>query len=447
MVLSENTVVNSPLRGDLPVESPPSAPALPVLTGNFIWTLAGNLIYALCQWLVLVSFAKLGSAEMVGQYALGLAITAPVFQFCGLQLRAVQVTDARNRYTFSEFAGMRLMTTAAGMVLVVALAFSDRHRAQTALVVVLVGVCKAIESVSDLCMGLFQKNERMDRVATSLILKGVVSVVAVSIALRLAGGAAAAAGMLVIAWALACAGYDLRQAVATLGGHFRAVLPRINKKVARHLFVLTLPLGFVMMLMSLNANLPRYFLARYSGEASVGVFSALMYCIVAGGMVMGALGQAASPRLAKFYCADDLWGFCVLTAKLAAFGAATGIAGLVAVKIAGVWILTILYRPEYALHADAFFWLMAAGAIMNVSGILGVAVTAMQAFRQQVWIHIGCAATGLGASFLLVPSMGILGAAFSVLILSVVGLVGFALLLGFMVANHKVVSPLLAVSR
>src|SRR5580692_299201 len=87
-------------------DTPPTLVARPILTGNFLWTLAGNLIYALCQWGILVSFAKLGNAEMLGQYALGLAIAAPVFQFCGLNLRAVQVTDARNRYTFGEFAGM-----------------------------------------------------------------------------------------------------------------------------------------------------------------------------------------------------------------------------------------------------------------------------------------------------------------------------------------------------
>ena len=49
---------------------------------------------------------------------------------------------------------------------------------------------------------------------------------------------------------------------------------------------------------------------------------------------------------------------------------------------------------------------------------------------------------------LLAPSMGIFGAAFSVLILATAGLVGFAIQLGFMVAADKrVASPLLAISR
>lgn len=421
--------------------------ARPVLTCNFLWTLAGNLIYALCQWGILVSFAKLGNVEMVGQYALALAIAAPVFQFSGLQLRAVQVTDARNRYTFGELAGMRLVTTAAGLIVVMALALWGRNPGQTALVVVLIGLSKAIESLSDICQGLFQKNERMDRVAKSLILKGGLSVLVVAIALRFSAGAVAACALLAIAWILAWIGYDLRTAVKQLAGSPRALFPNIDRSAFQHLFVLTLPLGFVMMLLSLNSNLPRYFLANYSGEAAVGVFSALMYCIVAGNMVMGALGQAASPRLAKLHCDGDLRAFSMLLAGLVAFAAATGIIGLIAVKVAGTQILTLLYRPEYALHVKDFFWLMAAGAIMNISSVLGVAMTAMQGFRQQAWIHLGCFATGLVASFLLVPSMGISGAAFSVLIIATAGLIGYALQLASMLAEGKAASPLLATSR
>jgi O-antigen/teichoic acid export membrane protein len=202
-----------------------------------------------------------------------------------------------------------------------------------------------------------------------------------------------------------------------------------------------------MLVLSLNSNLPRYFLAKYSGEASVGVFSALTYGIVAGNMVMGALGQAASPRLARLHYDGDRRAFCGLVMKLAAFGGLTGLAGLVVVQVAGARILTMLYRPEYALHVKAFFWLMAAGAIMNISGVLGVAMTAMQGFRQQAWIHLACLAIGLAAAFALVPSMGILGAAFSVLILALAGLIGFAVKLVLMLADDTVAVPRLAISR
>ena len=57
------------------------------LRSNFAWVLAGNLVYAACQWGMIVALAKLGSSYMVGQFSLGLAIATPVLMFTNLHLR------------------------------------------------------------------------------------------------------------------------------------------------------------------------------------------------------------------------------------------------------------------------------------------------------------------------------------------------------------------------
>ena len=54
-----------------------------------------------------------------------------------------------------------------------------------------------------------------------------------------------------------------------------------------------LPLTLAGLLISLNTNLPRYFIEIHLGEASLGIFSAMAYLIVAGGMLITSLGQAA----------------------------------------------------------------------------------------------------------------------------------------------------------
>jgi len=70
---------------------------------NFLWTLAGNVIYATCQWGILVVLAKLGTPQMVGEFALALAVTAPILIGAGLSLRSVQATDALREYKFRDY--------------------------------------------------------------------------------------------------------------------------------------------------------------------------------------------------------------------------------------------------------------------------------------------------------------------------------------------------------
>ena len=73
------------------------------LRSNFAWVLTGNVVYAICQWGVIVALAKLGSSFMIGQFSLGLAISTPVLMFTNLHLRAVQATDARRLSSFGEY--------------------------------------------------------------------------------------------------------------------------------------------------------------------------------------------------------------------------------------------------------------------------------------------------------------------------------------------------------
>src|SRR5690242_13021708 len=51
---------------------------------NFAWALSGNVVYAACQWGMVIALAKLGNSFMVGQFSLGLALAAPVMMFTNL---------------------------------------------------------------------------------------------------------------------------------------------------------------------------------------------------------------------------------------------------------------------------------------------------------------------------------------------------------------------------
>jgi len=56
---------------------------------NLVSTVAGNIVFSASQFLITVVLARMGNISMVGQYALGLACSVPIFAFTGLQMRAV----------------------------------------------------------------------------------------------------------------------------------------------------------------------------------------------------------------------------------------------------------------------------------------------------------------------------------------------------------------------
>src|ERR1700730_3851088 len=86
------------------------------LRTNFLWNAAGSGIFAASQWGIIVVFAKLGSAAVVGQLVYGLALTTPLFVIAGLALRSIQATDAGNRHTLGQYLGLRALTTVAAII-------------------------------------------------------------------------------------------------------------------------------------------------------------------------------------------------------------------------------------------------------------------------------------------------------------------------------------------
>jgi len=392
---------------------------------------------------MLVILAKLGSPIMVGQFALGLAVTAPIIMFAILQLRAVQATDAKHEYLFGDYLGLRLIAIALALFVIVAISFFSGYREDTMLVILVIGVAKAFESTSDIFFGLLQQHERMDRIAKSMMLKGFLSLLALGIGVYLTRSTLWGVIGLAVIWALILIYYDLKSGAlilrlsqitnpsANIKIDDSTLSPRWDKAKLRKLALLALPLGFVMLLISLNVNIPRYFIEHYLGERQLGIFAAISYLMVAGTTIVSALGQSASPRLAKYYASGNHTAFRDLLVKLVAIAMLLGLAGLLVVIFAGRELLTLLYRPEYAKHVDIFLWAMVAAGISYITSFLGYGMTAARYFKVQMPLFTVVILVLIIACFWLIPAYGLLGAAMALTIAAIAQMLGSLVILAY----------------
>jgi len=382
---------------------------------------------------MLVVLAKLGSPEMVGQFALGLAITVPILSFATLKTRLVQATDARREYLFGDYFGLRLITTAMALLVIAGIVLVSGYRRETALVVLAIGIAKTFESISDVFYGLLQQRERMDRVAKSLLLRGPLSLVALSIGTYLTGSVLWGAVGLAFVWALVLLGYDIPSGVLILkpvsqpGGPVpgerdqKAIpRPRWEMRTLARLAWLALPLGIVVTLDSLRTNIPRYFIAQYMGEYELGIFAPMAYLKKVGLIVVIALGLSVTPRLAKYYAAGNSSPFRTLLLKLLGISVMLGGAGVLVALVVGREIMTLLYQPEYAQHHDVLVMLMMAAGFDFIATFLDYGMSAARYFRVQVPLLAVVTGTAALACLWLIPSHGLRGAAMAVILSTLV---------------------------
>lgn len=412
------------------------------LKRNFSWTLIGNIIYAACQWGILAAIAKLGNPEMVGQFALATAITAPIMLFSNLKLRSIQASDALEEYAFIDYLSLRLVTTPLAFAIIIVLAaYTYRETEITFFAIIILGAAKALESISDIIYGLLQQHERMDRIAASQIIKGFVSLIAFSIALYSTGSLVWSLLAIFLSWLVVLFLYDIPIAIALLGSLSKSTFNRmpsissVRSLVSRQsklvtLALLAFPLGLTVMLSTLNVNLPRYFIEHFRGTHDLGIYAAISYVLVASGILINALGQSATPRLAKYHSEGNNREFKTLLYRLLGCGGVLGAAGISTVLMFGHQILFILYGKEYASQAEVFFWIMLDAAIGYTYVFLGTAASAMRKFSVQLPIHVASIIMLAILCWLLVPSYGSRGAAWALSISGLFEAILYAAIIG-----------------
>ena len=393
------------------------------LRKNFSWAMFGSGFYAVCQFGLLVALTKIGSVQMAGQYTLGLAVTAPAIICLGFNLRGVIVSDSHRECPFGVYLAFRLLAMATAMCVIGVIVLIAGYRRETAMVIMLIAVTKSIESISDIFFGYFQQNERMDQITISMIIKGILSVLLFINGMWFFGSVLGGIAGLITAWLTTLFFYDIPRAV--LSAKRRAEHQQTRKESfwpkwdwgrIGHLFVLSAPLGVVMMVASLNANIPRYFVEAWHGEAALGIFGPISYFMVLGNLVVMALGQSAAPRMAKYYSEGNRRAIIVLLVKQNAVGVFWGAVMILMAATAGGWILETFFGPEYASAQMVFLLMTVAISVSFISTFCSITLTAMRVFRAQIPLVAVTACVIFTACQALVPQHAIVGAALAMII-------------------------------
>lgn len=248
--------------------------------------------------------------------------------------------------------------------------------------------------------------------------------------LAVTGSIVVAAGALLVSWAFVLVVRDLPE-----GGclHRQEGLGAIRLTADRdgvaRLFRASFPLGIMVLLISLGPVIPRFVLASSAGLSDLGIYSAITYTMLAGQTIIAAMGQVASPRLSRLFVGGDRRGYRRLLVILSGLAAALGSAGVLVAIIAGPFLLRVMYAPEYAAYAHCFVIVMVAATLQYIATVIEYGVTAARVFREQVApAAFALMVTGV-ASWVLIPSIGLLGACWTLLLGQVATIMGRSVVL------------------
>jgi O-antigen/teichoic acid export membrane protein len=382
---------------------------------NFSWSFCGRVVYSASQWGILVLLAKLGTPDIVGEFGLTLAITSPLVIFLNLNLRALIATDLKKEYTIQDYVNLRNLSNLLFILLVCVVCAISGYGSRFIALVVTMGTIKSVEGMSDILYGINQKHERLDRVAQSLIIKGMLGLSFVAVALFFERSLFLVLFAMLLSCILVLIGWDLPSAKRFES--VRLISGRVHYENLVRIALHAAPLGVVGTVVSLKTNIPRYFVEGYFDSAMLGYFTAISYFSLAGDTIIMSLSHASMPRLAKYYN-NNMKAFVRLLVKLFGVAFGLGLLALTFVMLCGKPFLSIVYSVDYARYSNVLVLIMVAGMGAYVSACVGTAVIVMRKLKAWAVVTVISTITCLVCSWLFVKPLGLAGGAVAMIVAS-----------------------------
>ncbi len=400
----------------------------PSLKANFVWQFLTNGLAAVSQLVIVLTLAKLTSKGINGEFIYAWALCTPLFMFAGLDLRAVQATDARNEFSFADQFAIRLLTGLMATVIALSVVLWLNRPGTLLWVVAAVSCGKYFELVAETFVGFMQQRERFDLVTRSTAIRAFVSCSSLTLAIIATRDLTTS----VMIWA-ACGLVNLALVEVPWGKQFlkgvqdqhvadstqptAEPLPslwrqRITQTGMEKLLTLGFPLAIRSLLVSLTPSVARFFVEGYWGMSELGPFGTISQLTMAAILFSRTLNPAVAPRLSRYLRDGNLAAFRMLLVQLRLFYAVLGIASVLTVLAFGPFILSLI-KPAYVGYHSVFVWAMVATAMLFQGGVLDMSLVTLRRVDSLAKTSVLTLGTMSLSGWLLVPRLGLEGASIS----------------------------------
>lgn len=383
-------------------------PAEHSMKQTYLWTILASLIYAGSSFLMqMVTSNYIGVAE-AGILSLALTVGNQLVTIGFYNIRAFQISDVMEKYKFSDYCVLRIITVAAMLFAGGLWLAKDSYSSAKMAAVALVIVFRAAEAVSDLLEGRYQQKGRYDVSCRGVFVKDLLYLAAFLITLFVTKSLTLALAALTVVYALAIVVIDSR-IIGSFGGiSFSSTWSRQRKLILEGL-----PLFINAFLNAYIINASKYALEKYYDSEMMGLFSPLYMMAFVVNMFASFVLKPVVSVLAEKYVKNDIRGFLKLIARQFAVISVVTAVCLLGAAFVGIPVLNMLYGVDLSDYKGALFLILISGGFTALYQLLQYGIIIM---RHQYSTFVCCGITVI-ITYIITPVLtkkyAIMGAAVS----------------------------------
>jgi len=335
---------------------------------GYLFLLSGNIIFTINQFCVLILLNRTGDLSLVGTYSLYLSIVSPISMLANLKLKSYILANKDKRNVLLSFRLLfSLIVDVFFIVVVVGFILSGFLELHNGLLLVFILLIKSIENKSEAYNAKVQIDLGIKVAGQLVFIKNILILTSFVVSFLLTQSILIS----LFLWFLISFIF-FRYVEKRRGGVINIDSKFTFSDLKKYLLVL-IPLGIAQFFISINANVPRYFLNSFGTLTEVGLFSTLSYFAIATNVIATTIQQIFIPRIEEKLRNEAVPRYRKKIVKQMFFLLLSILfLGWISISLISIKIIPLILGNDYSEYIIEFSILLAATFIIYIGWFLDV---------------------------------------------------------------------------
>lgn len=350
---------------------------------NFIWNILGTGLNSFNSLFFMIAVTRINGVDNAGIFTIAYA-TACIIYVVGIYAgRIYQVTEPDKNITDKEYIINRLMTTILMEVLALVFCLVRGYDCHKTTIFLLLTLYKALEAFSEVIYGILQKNEKLEIVGKSLVIKSLISVVMFILVDFLTTNMILSIIVVVITWLIMICVFDFRR----IRQYVDFSLP-INWKNILKIFKSGFTTFAIAFLSLYIINAPKYAIDSYLENNLQTIFGIIVMPATVIGLVAQFLIHPYLNQILKLYEKRNLKQLQKILSKLVLSIVAFGMISSILAYSLGTQMLGLIYGLDLSSYKLALLIIIIASTFYTIGVIFSSVLTTVRETFSQFLIYI-----------------------------------------------------------
>ncbi len=379
----------------------------------YIWNICGSIVNALFSVVALMIVTRFLDDREADIFSIAWTISQLMATVGTFQIRVYQATDVQGTFVFWQYLIFRIVTVAAMILSSVGYIAVRGYTGEKALVVLIVCLFRAVDSLADVYEGWFQQKERLDLSGKALTYRVIFAATGFACGLILTKNLLFSCTLLLILYLICFFGYDIRYHVSV--DRFRDPCDdRDRSGWFFRMFCEGLPLFINAFLIMSILNEPKMVIdtAIASGKMEAGIQTVFNILFMPASVLNLAyiVFRPMITQMAIVWNRGENQRFLKILGKIVAYLIGISVVLLAGSALLGIPVLSIVYAVDLSAYRKELLVIMVGGCIYTFAAVLDNVLVILR--RQYIlviayvltWIYIK-----VSAGFF-VETRGVMGA-------------------------------------